>query len=55
MTDDGDVRYEILAFSRPRHWLARVGYPFARLAQARFRRESCAAMVGAVKGHAVPV
>ena len=36
--DNGDVWYEILAYSRPRHWLARIGYPLARLQQARFRR-----------------
>jgi uncharacterized protein (UPF0548 family) len=54
VTDDGDVRYEILAYSRPRHWLARVGYPLARLAQARFRRESCTAMVAAVSRAPVP-
>jgi uncharacterized protein (UPF0548 family) len=55
MTNDGEVRYEILAYSRPCHWLARIGYPLARLAQARFRRDSCAAMVAAVKKRAVPV
>ena len=44
MTDRGEVWYEILAYSRPRHWLARLGYPLARLAQSRFRKESCEAM-----------
>ena len=49
MTDPGEVRYEIFAFSRPRHWLARLGFPLARLAQARFRRDSCAAMCSAIR------
>ena len=29
--DDDSVWYDILAFSRPRHLLARLGYPFVRL------------------------
>ena len=41
---DDSVWYDILAFSRPRHPLARVGYPFARLLQKRFARDSAAAM-----------
>ena len=53
MKEDGKVWYELLAYSRPRHWLARLGYPLARIAQARFRRESCEAMVNAVRN--VPV
>ena len=44
----GDVRYDILAFSRPRHPLARLGYPFARRLQQRFARDSAAAMMRAV-------
>jgi uncharacterized protein (UPF0548 family) len=38
------VWYDILAFSRPRHPLARLGYPFARLLQKRFARDSAAGM-----------
>jgi uncharacterized protein (UPF0548 family) len=45
---DGSVWYSILAFSRPRHWLAKVAYPMTRRLQARFRRDSAAAMVRAV-------
>lgn len=41
---DGSVWYDILAFSRPRHPLARLGFPFARLVQKRFARESAEAM-----------
>lgn len=40
----GDVTYRIHAASRPRAALARLGYPVARLLQARFRRDSVAAM-----------
>jgi uncharacterized protein (UPF0548 family) len=35
-----NVWYDLMAFSQPRHWLARVGYPYARYEQARFRRLS---------------
>ncbi|MEQ8786908.1 MAG: DUF1990 domain-containing protein [Pirellulaceae bacterium] len=47
--DDG-VWYDIFAFSRPRHPLARLGYPFARRLQRRFARDSAAAMRRAVGG-----
>jgi len=42
---DDSVWYEILAFSRPRHLLTRIGYPLVRLTQKRFGRESAAAML----------
>jgi uncharacterized protein (UPF0548 family) len=45
---ENSVWYDILAFSRPRHWLARLGYPLTRRLQARFRRDSAAAMLKAV-------
>ena len=38
------VWYDILAFSRPRHVLAKIGYPIVRRMQKRFGRESAAAM-----------
>jgi uncharacterized protein (UPF0548 family) len=41
---EGSVWYDILAFSRPNHFLARIGYPFVRHMQKRFARESAAAM-----------
>lgn len=41
---EGSVWYEIRAFSRPRHWLAWLGYPLIRQLQARFRRDSAAQM-----------
>jgi uncharacterized protein (UPF0548 family) len=39
-----NVDYDILAFSRPRHLVARLGYPFVRRMQHRFGRESATAM-----------
>jgi uncharacterized protein (UPF0548 family) len=41
---DDSVSYDILAFSRPRLLLAKLGYPFARALQRRFARESMQAM-----------
>jgi uncharacterized protein (UPF0548 family) len=43
-----DVCYDILAFSQPRHPLARLGYPLVRWLQKRFGRHSVAAMRRAV-------
>lgn len=42
------VWYDLRAFSRPRHWLVRLGYPFARRLQKRFVAQSQAAMQRAV-------
>jgi uncharacterized protein (UPF0548 family) len=42
--EEGGVWYDVLAFSRPRHFLARLGYPWFRRVQKRFARESAAAM-----------
>lgn len=44
------VRYEVLAFSRPRSPLARLGAPFTRVLQRRFHAETCAAMRAAADG-----
>ena len=44
--------YDILAFSRPRQALARLGYPLMRKRQRRFGRESAAAMRRAVAASA---
>lgn len=49
---DNSVWYDILAFSRPRHFLARVGYPWVRRVQKRFGRESAAVMLQAVDNNA---
>jgi len=44
-----EVWYDLYAFSKPRHLLARLGYPFSRHLQKRFARESLKAMKDAVK------
>ena len=44
----GEVWYDILAFSRPKHFLARLGHPWVRRLQKRFGRESSKAMLSAV-------
>jgi uncharacterized protein (UPF0548 family) len=48
MNSAGDVWYDIRAFSRPAHVLSRVGYPYARLVQKRFGRDSARVMQQAV-------
>jgi uncharacterized protein (UPF0548 family) len=45
--EDGSVHYDIFAFSRPNHLLARIGHPLARRLQRRFARDSLRAMVRA--------
>jgi uncharacterized protein (UPF0548 family) len=40
----GDVSYRIRALSRPRAALAKLGLPYTRLLQARFRRDSALAL-----------
>jgi uncharacterized protein (UPF0548 family) len=47
---DDSVWYDLLAFSRPGHLLARLGYPLGRRLQRRFARESKQAMVAATNG-----
>jgi uncharacterized protein (UPF0548 family) len=46
--DTDRVFYDILAFSRPNHVLAHLGYPVVRRSQKRFGRDSAAAMFRAV-------
>lgn len=41
---DDAVFYDLLAFSRPNHVLAKLGYPLSRMLQRRFARDSMAAM-----------
>jgi uncharacterized protein (UPF0548 family) len=45
---DDSVWYDVLAFSRPKHILARLGYPLMRRTQKRFARDSAAAMLRAM-------
>lgn len=42
---DDSVWYDILAFSRPKQLLVRLGYPVLRRTQKRFGRESAAVML----------
>ncbi len=48
--DTNEVWYDLLAFSQPNQFLARIGYPFARRLQKRFAADSKAAMVRAAGG-----
>jgi uncharacterized protein (UPF0548 family) len=43
--ENDSVYYDVFAFSRPKHPLAWIGYPFARLLQRRFARDSKRAML----------
>ena len=45
--DDDSVFYDLYAFSRPNHLLAKLGYPLARRLQHRFARDSLRAMLRA--------
>lgn len=47
------VFYDILAFSKPNHILARLGYPVVRRSQKRFGRDSAASMYKATNGDPV--
>ena len=42
---DETVSYDILAFSKPGHWLAKFAYPLTRWWQKRFARDSMKAML----------
>jgi uncharacterized protein (UPF0548 family) len=44
-TANGQVQYVLKAFSTPRHWMARLGYPLARAYQKKFVQDSKAAML----------
>jgi len=46
--DDDSVWYDLFAFSRPRHPLARLARPAGRALQRRFARDSLRAMARAV-------
>ncbi len=55
MDKEGYVGYGIKAFSKPKNWLVRLGYPFARMLQEKFRQDSAAAMRQYVSGGAPSV
>jgi uncharacterized protein (UPF0548 family) len=46
---ENSVWYDILAFSRPNHLLTWLGYPVVRRIQKRFRQDSAASMLNAVR------
>jgi uncharacterized protein (UPF0548 family) len=46
---DDSVWYDLLAFSRPHHWLPKAGYPLSRYLQKRFAAGSKKAMAKAVR------
>jgi uncharacterized protein (UPF0548 family) len=48
--NSGNVFYDLLAISRPAHWLARLAYPFTRSQQRRFARESQRRMLAQLNG-----
>lgn len=48
--DNDEVWYHILAFSRPQWWPVWLAYPYARLKQRQFGRQSCASMLRATQG-----
>lgn len=52
-TPDGLVRYVLKAFSKPRFWMARIGYPLARMYQWMFVRESKRSMLSFVQNRAL--
>lgn len=47
--ETNEVFYDLFAFSRPAHFLAKLGYPLTRMLQKRFARDSKAAMLRAIE------
>jgi len=45
----GDVSYDLFAFSRPNHFLAKLGYPLVRRLQKQFAKDSKTAMLRAIQ------
>ncbi len=50
LVEDGSVWYDILAFSRPHHFLVRLGFPLARRLQKRFAKDSLSVMATVATG-----
>ena len=48
--EDDSVWYDIFAYSKPNHVLAKLGYPITRALQNRFARDSMKAMLRALNG-----
>jgi uncharacterized protein (UPF0548 family) len=49
-----EVSYELFAISTPRSWAARAAYPYSRLLQKRFARDSLLVMRAAVQEESTP-
>jgi uncharacterized protein (UPF0548 family) len=49
LNERDEVIYRIRAVSKPHASLARIGYPYTRMLQARFRRDSTRALENAVR------
>jgi uncharacterized protein (UPF0548 family) len=47
--ETGDVTYDLFAFSKPNHFLSRLGYPLVRRLQKEFGKDSKAAMLRAIQ------
>jgi uncharacterized protein (UPF0548 family) len=50
---DDSVWYDLLAFSQPKAFLAKLGYPVSRMLQKRFAQDSKQAMLNAVRERVV--
>jgi len=46
--ETGEVSYDLFAFSKPNHFLAKLGYPLVRNLQKQFAEDSKAAMLRAI-------
>jgi len=46
---ENSVWFDILAFSKPNHFLTRLGYPLVRRKQKQFGQDSAASMLKAVR------
>ena len=49
--ENGEVWYDLYAFSKPAHILAQIGFPIARMLQKEFAEDSKKAMVRAVSSN----
>lgn len=53
-TETGEVWYDLYAFSRPGHWLVKLGLPYARHLQKRFAAHSKAQLAHYVRDQKPP-
>ncbi|MDQ2746812.1 MAG: DUF1990 domain-containing protein [Acidobacteriota bacterium] len=52
--ENGEVWYDLYAFSKPQHILAQIGFPIARMLQSEFAEDSKKAMVRAGRNKSIP-